>query len=71
MEQLVRRKADKLSYGANRLAVTKVRASALAALGRKDEAAALLQRDIKAGAAFVEEARKLQEQLSGLAAPAP
>lgn len=42
--------ADKLCYGANRLAVTKIRAKILAALDRKDEARALLKRDIKAGA---------------------
>lgn len=55
--------ADKLSYGANRLAVTKVRAKALLALARKDEAAALLKRDIKAGKAFPDAARSLQEVL--------
>lgn len=60
-------KADKLSYGANRLAVTSVRAKALAAVGRRDEAAALLQRDAKAGKnAFPKEARELEEQLAAL-----
>ena len=63
--------ADKLSYGANRLAVTKVRAKALLALGHKDEAAALLKRDIKAGKAFPEAARALQELWSGLDAKKP
>ena len=62
-------KADKLCYGANRLAVTKVRARALLALGRKAEAAALLQRDIKAGKAFPDEAGKLAELLATLGKP--
>jgi thiol-disulfide isomerase/thioredoxin len=41
-------KADALSYGANRLAVTNLRAKLLAALGRKAEALAALDRDLKA-----------------------
>jgi len=63
--------ADKLAYGANRLSVTKVRAKALLALGREDEAAALLKRDIKAGKAFADAARQLQELLAGLEANKP
>jgi hypothetical protein len=63
--------ADKLAYGANRLSVTKVRASALLALGRKDEAAALLKRDIRAGAAFPAAARQLQELLAALGNKTP
>jgi thioredoxin-related protein len=63
--------ADKLSYGANRLSVTKVRAKALLVLGRKDEAAALLKRDIKAGAAFPDAARALRELLTSLDAKKP
>ena len=43
-------RADKLSYGANRLAVTGVRAKILAALGRKDEALAAADRDLKSSA---------------------
>lgn len=59
--------ADKLSYGANRLNVTKVRAMALSRLGRYDEAKALLKRDIKAGGSvFPAEAKALQELLSSL-----
>jgi thiol-disulfide isomerase/thioredoxin len=54
-------KADKLAYGANRLAVTAVRAKILADLGRKPEALALLKRDAKAGrAAFPKEAADLE-----------
>lgn len=57
-------KADKLAYGANRLSVTKVRAKILAELGRKDEALALLGRDIKAGRkAFPKEAEGLSSLL--------
>lgn len=41
-------RADKLSYGANRLQVTLVRAKVLSALGRKDEARKLADRDLKA-----------------------
>lgn len=41
-------RADKLSYGANRLQVTLVRAKILSALGRKDEAQKLADRDLKA-----------------------
>jgi hypothetical protein len=63
--------ADKLAYGANRLSVTKVRCAALIALGRKDEAAALLKRDIKAGQAFPQGMRALQELLDTLGAKAP
>jgi thiol-disulfide isomerase/thioredoxin len=63
--------ADKLAYGANRLAVTKVRAQALAALGRGAEAAALLKRDIRAGRAFPEAARGLRELLDSLGAGRP
>jgi thiol-disulfide isomerase/thioredoxin len=63
--------ADKLAYGANRLAVTKVRAKALAVLGRGDEARALLRRDIKAGQAFPDAARGLRELLDGLGAKKP
>ncbi len=60
-------KADKLAYGANRLAVTAVRAQALAALGRRDEAEALLRRDAKAGkTAFPKEAKDLEDQLAAL-----
>jgi thiol-disulfide isomerase/thioredoxin len=52
--------ADKLAYGANRLAVTRVRALILADLGRKPEALALLARDSKAGRkAFSKEAAAL------------
>jgi thiol-disulfide isomerase/thioredoxin len=58
--------ADKLSYGANRLVVTKLRAKALIALGRKGEAASLLTRDIKAGKAFPDEKRQLEDLLVGL-----
>ena len=63
--------ADKLAYGANRFSVTKVRAKALAALGRKAEAKALLQRDIKAGKAFPDAVRGLREALAGLGAGKP
>jgi len=63
--------ADKLAYGANRLTVTKVRAGALLALGRKDDAAALLKRDIKAGKSFPQGVRSLQELLDGLGAKTP
>ncbi|MBI5240072.1 MAG: thioredoxin family protein [Elusimicrobia bacterium] len=63
--------ADKLAYGANRLSVTKARARALAALGRQDEAKALLERDIKAGKAFPDAVRGLQEALDGLGAKKP
>lgn len=60
-------KAWGLSYGANRLAVAKVRAKVLAGLGRKDEAKALLKRELKAGKkAFPKEAAQLQEALSAL-----
>lgn len=60
-------KADRLSYGANRLGVTKVRAQALAKLGKLAEAKALLKRDIKAGrSAFAKEAKALQELLTSL-----
>ncbi|MDD5657956.1 MAG: hypothetical protein PHF00_11965, partial [Elusimicrobia bacterium] len=62
-------KADRLSYGANRLAVTKVRAQALAALGRGEEAAQLARRDIKAGQAFGDEARALEALLPTLGRP--
>jgi len=55
--------ANRLAYGANRLAVTKVRAKALIAQGRKDEAEELLKRDIKAGKAFPDAVRSLQEVL--------
>src|SRR4029077_13667421 len=55
-------KADKLAYGANRLAVTEVRAKILADLGRQPEALALLKRDAKAGKkAFPKEAASLDE----------
>lgn len=63
--------ADKLAYGANRFSVTKVRAKALAALGRKAEARTLLQRDIKAGKAFPDAVRGLREALAGLGAGKP
>ena len=54
--------ADRLCYGANRLSVTKYRAKILAALGRKDEALALLARDAKAGkTAFPTEAAALEK----------
>jgi thioredoxin-like negative regulator of GroEL len=60
-------KADKRAYGANRLAVTLLRAKILGALGRKPEAAALLKRDIKAGkAAFPKQAQELEKQLATL-----
>jgi tetratricopeptide (TPR) repeat protein len=60
-------KADKLAYGANRLAVTNVRAKILAALGRKDEALALAERDLRIGKShFPKEAGQLQETLAGL-----
>jgi thioredoxin-like negative regulator of GroEL len=60
--------ADKLAYGANRLSVTKVRAQALIALSRQEEAASLLKRDIKAGKAFPQATRALQELLEALKA---
>lgn len=61
-------KADKLCYGANRLAVTKFRAKILAALGRKDEALALLKRDAKTGrSAFPVEAADLEKLAAELA----
>jgi predicted Zn-dependent protease len=63
--------ADKLAYGANRLYVTKVRAQALAALGRKAEAAALLKRDIRAGQAFPDTVSVLKAALDGLGAGKP
>ena len=60
-------KADKLAYGANRLAVTRLRAQILAKLGRKDEARALLERDAKAGKkAFPQEAAQLEALLANL-----
>lgn len=55
-------KADKLCYGANRLAVTKWRAQTLAGLGRSDEAKGLLDREIRAYAkAFPDETAPLVE----------
>jgi thioredoxin-like negative regulator of GroEL len=63
--------ADRLAYGANRLSVTKVRSAALIALGRQEEAVALLKRDIKAGQAFPQGVRALQELLDTLGAKAP
>lgn len=59
-------KSAKLSYGANRLAVTEVRAKCLAALGRKDEARKFLERDIKAGKAFPAAQDRLKSVLAGL-----
>ncbi len=65
-------RADKLCYGANRLAVTKARAKALAALGRLPEAVAILKRDIAAGrAAFPADADGLEKVLTELQAAAP
>ena len=49
--------------------MTGVRAKALAALGRAEEGAALVRRDIKAGAAFPEEARSLEDLLAQLGRP--
>lgn len=60
-------KADHLAYGANRLQVTKVRAKALAALGRGPEARKLLKRDIAAGrSSFPKDAKALEELLGQL-----
>ena len=56
-------KADALCYGANRLAVTKVRAEVLDALGRRPEAAALVRREIKAYRALLPDETKALEQL--------
>jgi thioredoxin-related protein len=58
-------RADKLSYGANRLQVTLVRAKVLSALGRKDEARKLAQRDLKAaGGRFPTLEKPLSDWLS-------
>ena len=63
-------KAERLCYGANRLAVTKVKAKILAGLGRKDEALAILKRDIKAGGkAFAKDAAGLEALLKELSSP--
>lgn len=63
-------KADKLAYGANRLSVTKVRAKALASLGRVEDAKKLLKRDIRvAPAAFSKEVKSLEALLEELKQP--
>ncbi len=60
-------KADRLTYGANRLTVSKIRAKILASLGRRQEAIDILRRDAKAGrAVFPKEAQSLEEQISRL-----
>lgn len=60
-------KADRLAYGANRLAVTGVRARILAGLGRAEEAKKLLKRDIRTSPlAFANEVKGLQVLLSEL-----
>lgn len=60
-------KADRLSYGANRLAVTGVRAKALVALGRAEEAKKLLKRDIRTAArAFSKDVKPLEALLRDL-----
>lgn len=65
-------KADKLAYGANRLAVTKVRAKILRGLGRAEEAAEFLRRDIKAGRkSFPKESAELEKLLGEAGASKP
>jgi thiol-disulfide isomerase/thioredoxin len=60
-------KADRLSYGANRLVVTGVRAKALVALGRTEEAEKLLKRDIRTAArAFSKDVKPLEALLRDL-----
>jgi thiol-disulfide isomerase/thioredoxin len=60
-------KADKLCYGANRYAVTKIRARVLAALGRVTEARAILDRDARvSGKSFAKEAAELRGMLEDL-----
>lgn len=59
--------ADRRAYGANRLMVTDVRARALAALGRRDEARALLERDLRsARGRFPDETPLLAQTLTEL-----
>lgn len=60
-------KADKLAYGANRLSVTRVRAKAMASLGRAQEAKKLLKRDIRAApSAFWKDVKSLEAALADL-----
>ena len=60
-------KADRLCYGANRFTVTKTRAKILAALGRKTEARAILDRDVRVGEKpFPKEAAELRGILEEL-----
>lgn len=60
-------KADQRAYGANRLMVTEVRARALAALGRRADARALLERDLRAARGrYPDEEPLLRKTLAGL-----
>ena len=60
-------KADKLCYGANRLAVTKVHAEILDSLRRRAKAMALLRREVKAyGGRLPKETKPLEELLASL-----
>jgi len=64
--------ADRRAYGANRLMVTDVRARALAALGRRDEARALLERDLRsARGRFPDETPLLAQTLTELGGKNP
>ena len=62
-------KAERMAYGANRVAVAKIKAKTLSALGKGDEALSLLDREIKAaGFSFPKEAEglgSLRGELSG------
>lgn len=60
-------KAAKLCYGANRLTVTKQQAEILKELGRGEEAAAILRREIKAyGAVMPKDVQPLRELLTAI-----
>ena len=60
-------KADKLSYGANRLDVTVARAKVLAALGRREEGLALIKRDLGAAKSrFPDRAAAMEKALADL-----
>lgn len=60
-------KAAKLCYGANRLTVTKQQAEILKELGRGEEAATILRREIKAyGATMPKDVQPLKELLAGI-----
>lgn len=63
-------KAEKLSYGANRIPVTLLKAEVLSKLNRHNEATALLNREISANRRrFPKEADRLREALKSLKEP--